>query len=99
MGGYSLKLEVLKVDIKVRTSNTITLFVGVFLTIRSLKALFRKTISITFTILYPFNHFDYFITSIAIGAARTSTWHSKLEKWLVVKCSPHIITVSVANAE
>ena len=44
-GGYSLRSEAFQVDIEAKTSNTATLFGGVYFTIGTLRDLFRKSIS------------------------------------------------------
>ena len=79
--GYSLNLETFQRDVKVRTSDTATLFAGVYLTVGSLRDLFRKSISTRSSTTELLNHFHHPMT---VDAAGTFAPRGGLEEWLEV---------------
>ena len=83
--GYSLNLETFQRDVKVRTSDTATLFAGVYLTVGSLRDPFRESISTSSTISKLRSHYNHPMTSVPISAAGTSARRGGSEERLEVE--------------
>ena len=84
VGGYSSSWEAFQVDIETRTSNTAVLFVGVCLTVESLRDSLKNSISTRSMILKLLSHFHHPMTSVPIGAAGTSARRGGSEERLEI---------------
>ena len=92
-----MESEAFQVDIEAKTSNTATLFGGVYLTIGSLRDYFRNSISTSSTIPGLLSHVHHLMTSIPVSAASTSARCSGSEEWLEAKGGLHRTTRSTSS--